>query len=239
MRAVVVVGPPKADATTVAELGRLGVATVHEAAGRTGLLGADLRPLWPGAAIAGTAVTVLCPPGDNLMVHAAIEQAGPGDVIVITTTSPSTDGFVGELITTALAARKVAGLVTTTGVRDVAAITSTRFPVWSRAVSAQGTVKATAGAVNVPISIAGTIVMPGDAVIADDDGVVVVPRLGVAEVAEQGRRREEREEHARAAFAAGELSLDRNGLRPELDRLGVRYVRADPVTGLAADPEGS
>jgi 4-hydroxy-4-methyl-2-oxoglutarate aldolase len=158
---------------------------------------------------------------------------------VITTTSPSTDGFVGELITTALAARGVTGLVTTTGVRDAATITSTRFPVWSRAVSAQGTVKATAGAVNVPISIAGTIVMPGDAVIADDDGVVVVPRLEVAQVAEQGRRREEREERARAAFAAGELSLDRNGLRSELDRLGVRYVSADPVTGLAADPQGS
>jgi 4-hydroxy-4-methyl-2-oxoglutarate aldolase len=227
MTSVVVVDPPRADAAVVAELGRLGVATVHEAAGRTGLLGSALRPLWTGAAAAGTAVTVLCWPGDNLMVHVAIEQAGPGDILVITTTSPSGDGFVGELITTALAARGVRGLVTTTGVRDTAAITRAGFPVWSQSVSAQGTVKATAGCVNVPISIGGTVIAPGDAVIADDDGVVVVPRRAVAEVAEAGRLREQREDEARAAFAAGELSLDRYQLRPELERLGVCYIRAD------------
>ena len=228
MKPVVVVDPPRADPAAVAELGELGVATVQEAAGRTGLLGTRLRPVWPGAAAFGTAVTVLCWPGDNLMIHVAVEQARPGDILVVTTTSPSSDGFVGELIVTALAARDVHGLVTTTGVRDVAAITSARFPVWAEAVSAQGTVKATAGAVNVPICIAGTVIAPGDAVIADEDGVVAVPRRDVAAVAAAGRLRAQREDEARAAFARGELSLDRYGLRPELERLGVTYVRAEP-----------
>jgi 4-hydroxy-4-methyl-2-oxoglutarate aldolase len=228
VKPVVVVDPPRADPAVVAELGELGVATVHEAAGRTGLLGTRLRPVWPGAAAFGTAVTVLCWPGDNLMIHVAVEQARPGDILVVTTTSPSSDGFVGELIVTALAARDVHGLVTTTGVRDVAAITSARFPVWAEAVSAQGTVKATAGAVNVPICIAGTVIAPGDAVIADEDGVVAVPRRDAAAVAAAGRLRAQREDEARAAFARGELSLDRYGLRPELERLGVTYIRAEP-----------
>jgi 4-hydroxy-4-methyl-2-oxoglutarate aldolase len=227
MKPVVIVDPPRADPAVVAELGVLGVATVHEAAGRTGLLGARLRPLWPGAAVAGTAVTVLCWPGDNLMIHVAVEQAKPGDILVITTTSPSGDGFVGELITTSLAARDVRGLVTTTGVRDVSAITRARFPVWSQSVSAQGTVKATAGAVNVPIYIAGTSIAPGDVVVADDDGVVCIPRHAAAEVAANGRLRVEREDQAREAFARGELGLDRYGLRAELDRLGVTYIQAD------------
>ena len=226
MKPVVVVDPPRADRTAVVELGRLGVATVFEAAGRTGLLGTQLRPAWAGAAAAGTAVTVLCWPGDNLMVHVAIEQISPADVLVITTMSPSGDGYVGELITTSLAARGAAGLVTTTGIRDVAAITRAKFPVWSKSVSAQGTVRATAGSVNVPIVIGNTVVSPGDAVIADDDGVVVVPRLRTAEVVESGRQREAKEEQSRAAFAGGELSIDRYDLRPQLDRLGVRYVRA-------------
>ena len=228
MKPVVVVDPPRADPAAVAELGELGVATVHEAAGRTGLLGTRLRPVWPGAAAFGTAVTVLCWPGDNLMIHVAVEQARPGDILVVTTTSPSSDGFVGELIVTALAARDVHGLVTTTGVRDVAAIALARFPVWAEAVSAQGTVKATAGAVNVPICIAGTVIAPGDAVIADEDGVVAVPRRDAAAVAAAGRLRAQREDEARAAFARGELSLDRYGLRPELERLGVTYLRAEP-----------
>ena len=228
MKPVVVVDPPRADPAAVAELGELGVATVHEAAGRTGLLGTRLRPVWPGAAAFGTAVTVLCWPGDNLMIHVAVEQARPGDILVVTTTSPSSDGFVGELIVTALAARDVHGLVTTTGVRDVAAIARARFPVWAESVSAQGTVKATAGAVNVPICIAGTVIAPGDAVIADEDGVVAVPRRDAAAVAAAGRLRAQREDEARAAFARGELSLDRYGLRPELERLGVTYVRAEP-----------
>jgi 4-hydroxy-4-methyl-2-oxoglutarate aldolase len=158
----------------------------------------------------------------------AVEQARPGDVLVVTTTSPSSDGFVGELIATALAARGVRGLVTTTGVRDVAAIAEARFPVWSQAISAQGTVKATAGSVNVPICIAGTVVAPGDVVIADEDGVVCIPRLAAAQVAASGKQRAEREAQARAAFARGELSLDRYGLRSELERLGVAYIRADP-----------
>ena len=156
MKPVVIVNPPRAGAGVVDELGGLGVATVHEAAGQTGLLGTALRPAWAGARAAGTALTVLCGPGDNLMLHVAIEQSRPGDLLVVTTTSPSSDGFVGELIATSLAAREVRGLVTTTGVRDVAAITAARFPVWSQFISAQGTQKAFAGAVNVPVSIAGT-----------------------------------------------------------------------------------
>ncbi len=240
MRPVVVVDPPRADPAAVTALGNLGVATVHEAAGRTGLLGTRLRPLWPGAAAAGSALTVLCWPGDNLMIHVAVEQARPGDIIVVTTISPSSDGFVGELITTALAARGARGLVTTTGARDVAAIRAARFPVWSQSISAQGTVKATAGSVNVPICIAGTVVNPGDVVVADDDGVVAIPRLNAAEVAVNARERAEREDDARAAFARGELGLDRYGLRPELDRLGVTYVRASPAGELTmADPDRS
>ncbi|HTT55253.1 MAG TPA: 4-carboxy-4-hydroxy-2-oxoadipate aldolase/oxaloacetate decarboxylase [Streptosporangiaceae bacterium] len=228
MKPVIVVDPPRADPAVVAELGQLGVATVHEAAGKTGLLGSTLRPTWAGARAAGSAVTVLCGPGDNLMVHAAVEQAGPGDLLVVTTTSPSSDGFIGELIVTSLAARGVTGLVTTTGVRDVAAITGAAFPVWSQHVSAQGTGKATAGCVNTPVVIGGVVVHPGDAVVADDDGVACIPRARAADVAAAGRRRVQREDESRAAFARGELGLDRYGLRPVLDQLGVSYVRAGP-----------
>jgi 4-hydroxy-4-methyl-2-oxoglutarate aldolase len=227
MKPVIVVDPPRTDPAVVAELGELGVATVHEAAGKTGLLGTFLRPAWPGARAAGTALTVLCGPGDNLMLHAAVEQARPGDLLVVTTTSPSSDGFAGELITTALAAREVHGLVTTTGVRDVGAITAARFPVWSQFVSAQGTLKAIAGAVNMPVSIAGTVIHPGDAMVADDDGVVCIPRAQAARVAADGRRRARREDEARDAFTRGELGLDRYQLRPVLERLGVTYLRAD------------
>ena len=236
MKPVVIVNPPRADAGVVAELGELGVATVHEAAGKTGLLGTALRPAWAGARAAGTALTVLCGPGDNLMLHAAIEQAQPGDLLVVTTTSPSSDGFVGELITTSLAARGVSGLVTTTGVRDVAAITAARFPVWTQFVSAQGTGKVIAGAVNTPVSIAGTVIRPGDAVVADDDGVVCVAREKAAQVAADGRRRAQREDEARDAFMRGELGLDRYQLRPVLERLGVTYLRAGHST--RADQEG-
>ncbi|HEY2128160.1 MAG TPA: 4-carboxy-4-hydroxy-2-oxoadipate aldolase/oxaloacetate decarboxylase [Streptosporangiaceae bacterium] len=228
MKPVIVVDPPRADPAVVAELGQLGVATVHEAAGKSGLLGTTLRPAWAGAQAAGTAVTVLCGPGDNLMVHAAVEQARPGDLLVVTTTSPSSDGFIGELIVTSLVARGVTGLVTTTGVRDVTAITAAAFPVWSQHVSAQGTLKATAGCVNVPIVVGGVVVHPGDAVLADDDGVVCIPRALAAEVAPAGRLRVQREDAARAAFAQGELGLDRYDLRLVLDRLGVRYVSAEP-----------
>jgi 4-hydroxy-4-methyl-2-oxoglutarate aldolase len=228
VKPVVVTGVPRTDQQMVAVLGELGVATVHEAAGKTGLLGPGLRPVRAGARVAGTAVTVLCGPGDNLMVHAAIEQAAPGDLMVITTTSPSSDGYIGELIVTSLVARGVTGLVTTTGVRDIAEIRAAGFGVWSAHVSAEGTGKAIAGSVNVPIAIGGTVVHPGDAVVADDDGVVCVPRARAAEVAAAGRQRVAREEEARAAFAAGELGLDRYGLREVLARLGVTYVAADP-----------
>ena len=227
MKAVVIVDPPRAEPAVVDELGELGVATVHEAAGKTGLLGTALRPAWAGARAAGTALTVLCGPGDNLMLHVAIEQARPGDLLVVTTTSPSSDGFVGDLIATSLAAREVRGLVTTTGVRDVAAITAARFPVWSQFISAQGTQKVFAGAVNMPVSIAGTVVRPGDVVVADDDGVVCIPRESAAQIAAAGKSRVEREDAARLSFARGELSLDRYQLRPVLDRLGVTYERAE------------
>jgi 4-hydroxy-4-methyl-2-oxoglutarate aldolase len=226
VKPLVVVNPNRADLETVDALGRLGVATVHEAIGRGGLLGTHLRPLWPGATMAGTAVTVLCPPGDNLMVHVAVEQAKPGDVLVVATSSPCSDGLVGELLATALRVRGVRGLVIDTGVRDVATLREMRFPVWSRAVSAQGTVKASAGSVNVPISIGGTVIGPGDAVVADDDGVVCVPREEAAAALAAGRARVEREQASRAAFAAGELSLDRYGLRALLETLGVSYVDA-------------
>jgi 4-hydroxy-4-methyl-2-oxoglutarate aldolase len=223
VKPVVVTGAPRADADLVRALGGFGVATVHEAMGRVGLLGAELSPVWPGAAAAGTAVTALCLPGDNLTVHLAIEQTRPGDVLVVTTTSPSTDGYIGELFTTALAARGVTGLVTTTGIRDVAEIRSAKFPAWAAAVSAQGTVKATAGEVNRPISIGGTVVRPGDVIVADDDGVVCVSREAAADVIRSGEQRAARETKAREAYSRGELSLDINNLRNLVRDLGVDY----------------
>lgn len=223
---VVVTGPPRADAATVDALAELGVATVHEAQGRAGYLGTGLRPIQDGARVGGTAVTALCWPGDNLMIHAAVEQCAPGDLLVVTTTSPCTDGLFGELLATSLASRGVRGLVTTTGVRDVAELREMGFPVWSAAVSAQGSVKATAGAVNVPVVVGGQIVRAGDAVLADDDGVVVVARERVEEVLTASRARVEKEEAARKAFRDGELGLDRYGLRATLADLGVTYVSA-------------
>ncbi|HEY2505584.1 MAG TPA: 4-carboxy-4-hydroxy-2-oxoadipate aldolase/oxaloacetate decarboxylase [Streptosporangiaceae bacterium] len=227
MRNVVVTGCPRADLGTVDALAGYGVATVHEAIGRTGYLGPGIRPAWPGSRAGGTAVTVVCWPGDNLMIHAAVEQCRAGDLLVVTTASPSSDGAFGELLATSLASRGVRGLVTTGGVRDVAALRQLDFPVWSAAVSAQGTVKATAGAVNVPVSIGGQVIHPGDAVIGDDDGVTVVPRADVAAAVASSRAREEKEEASRAAYAAGQLSLDRNALRAVLTGLGVEYVDYD------------
>src|SRR5690606_19508589 len=176
MRTVVVTDPPRADVRQADELGRYGVATVHEALGRTGYLGPGLRPAWPGARMAGNAVTVLCWPGDNLMIHVAVEQCQPGDVLVVATTSPSTDGLFGELFATSLMQRGVRGVVLGCGIRDVADLRRLEFPAWSTAVSAQGSVKATAGAVNVPIVLGGQVIHPGDVVVGDDDGVAVVPR---------------------------------------------------------------
>jgi 4-hydroxy-4-methyl-2-oxoglutarate aldolase len=227
MRNVIVTNPPRAALEQVDELAAFGVATVHEALGRTGYCGPDLRPVQAGARIGGTAVTALCWPGDNLMIHAAVEQCRPGDVLVVTTTSPCRDGLFGELLATSLAQRGVRGAVLTTGVRDVADLRAMGFPVWSAAVSAQGTVKSTAGAVNVPVVVGGQLIRPGDAVLADDDGVQHVPRADVARGIEASRARLAKEEQARAAFRAGELGLDRYGLRDTLARLGVRYVESD------------
>jgi 4-hydroxy-4-methyl-2-oxoglutarate aldolase len=226
VRPVIVTDPPRADLGEVDALAKFGVATVHEALGRTGYLGPDLRPVQDGARTGGTAVTALCWPGDNLMIHAAVEQCHEGDLLVVTTTSPCTDGLFGELFATALAHRGVRGLVTTTGVRDVADLRAMGFPAWSAAVSAQGTVKATAGAVNVPIVVGGQVVRPGDAVLADDDGVVCVPREQVGEALGASQARADKEEATRRAFRAGELGLDRYGLRATLADLGVEYISA-------------
>ncbi|HUC26722.1 MAG TPA: 4-carboxy-4-hydroxy-2-oxoadipate aldolase/oxaloacetate decarboxylase [Streptosporangiaceae bacterium] len=224
MRNVVVTGWPRANAAEVAALAGLGVATVHEAIGRAGYLGPAIRPAFRGSRIGGTAVTAICWPGDNLMIHAAVEQCRAGDVLVVTTTSLSSDGAFGELLATSLQHRGVCGLVTTGGVRDVAELEAMNFPVFCTAVSAQGTVKATAGAVNVPVGIAGQRICPGDAVLADDDGVVVVPRRDVGQALSAARARAEKEAATRAAFRRGELGLDRYGLRDTLTRLGVEYL---------------
>ncbi|MEV6638959.1 4-carboxy-4-hydroxy-2-oxoadipate aldolase/oxaloacetate decarboxylase [Amycolatopsis sp. NPDC051371] len=227
MKPVIVTDPPRADLGQVARLADYGVATVHEALGRSGLLGPDLRPIQDGARMGGTAVTALCWPGDNLMIHAAVEQCREGDVLVVTTTSPCRDGLFGELFATALRYRGVKGLVINTGVRDVSDLRALGFPVWSAAVSAQGTVKATAGAVNVPIVIGGQVIRPGDAILADDDGVMRVRREDVQTGLDASQARLEKEAAAREAFAQGQLGLDRYGLREKLEALGVRYLTAE------------
>src|SRR3978361_59687 len=224
MRTVVVTDPPRADVEDGAALGKYGVATVHEALGRVGDLGPEFRPAWPGARIGGTAVTVLCWPGDNLMIHVAVEQCRPGDVLVVATNSPSTDGLFGELFATALVHRGVRGVVLGCGVRDVAELHEMGFPAWSRAVSAQGSVKATAGAVNVPIVLGGQLIHPGDVVLGDDDGVLVVPRADVPRALTAGQARIDKEAASRAAFQQGELGLDRYGLRDQLPGFGIEYV---------------
>ncbi|WP_433299646.1 4-carboxy-4-hydroxy-2-oxoadipate aldolase/oxaloacetate decarboxylase [Actinoplanes sp. CA-030573] len=224
MRTVVVTDPPRADVDDAETLGGYGVATVHEALGRVGYLGPEFRPAWAGARMGGTAVTVLCWPGDNLMIHVAVEQCRPGDVLVVATNSPSTDGLFGELFAGALQRRGVRGAVLASGVRDVADLREMRFPVWSRAISAQGSVKATAGAVNVPIVLGGQTIHPGDVILGDDDGVTVVPRNDVSRALTAGKARLDKEAATRAAFAAGELGLDRYGLRPKLPELGIEYV---------------
>ncbi len=219
VRTVVVTACPRADDDAVTKLTRFGVATVHEAIGSTGYLGPAIRPVYLGSRIGGTAVTVVCWPGDNLMIHCAVEQCQPGDVLVVTTTSPSSDGAFGELLATSLQHRGVRGLVTTGGVRDVSELHSMGFPVFCSAVSAQGTVKATAGAVNVPVSINGQRIAPGDAILADDDGALVVPRSD-RRLGRSGRpgTRRTRKMPTRAAFRGGELGLDRYGLRAVLSR---------------------
>jgi 4-hydroxy-4-methyl-2-oxoglutarate aldolase len=214
---------PRPDPEAVKILGELGVATVHEAQGRTGLMKTYMRPIYPSARVAGPAVTVLCQSGDNLMIHAAVEVCQPGDVLVVTTGSDSTDGMFGDLLATSLVAHGVLGLVIDAGVRDVSELTAMDFPVWSRAISAQGTVKATAGSVNIPVVCAGAAIQPGDVIVGDMDGVVVVPRENTAEVAKASEARVAKEEKNRHSLRSGELGLDMYGLRNKLKELGVEW----------------
>jgi 4-hydroxy-4-methyl-2-oxoglutarate aldolase len=214
----------RADAEVIKTLGEQGVATIHEAQGRTGLMRPYLRPIYDSARIAGSAVTVSCQPGDNLMIHAAIEVCRPGDVLVVVTTSESADGMFGELLATSCQARGVAGLVIDAGVRDVADLTSMNFPVWAKAISAQGTVKASPGSVNIEIVCTGALVYPGDTIIGDQDGVVVVKREQASEVAKLGAARIEKEKETRRRLRSGELGVDFYGLRAKLKEIGVEYV---------------
>jgi 4-hydroxy-4-methyl-2-oxoglutarate aldolase len=224
---VVVVDPPRADRAVVDGLAGFGVSTIHEAQDRTGCLQPHLRPIYPGARIAGTAVTVSLAPGDNWMLHVSVEQCREGDILVAAPTSRSDAGYFGELLATALSTRGVRGLVIDAGCRDVAELTAMGFPVWSRCVTSAGTVKETLGSVNVPIVCGGELIRPGDVVVADDDGVVVVPRLKAADVLAASVAREEKEAVSRGRYRAGEISLDVSGMREKLAAKGLRYVTHD------------